>query len=86
MQSGAALVVICLAVVTLPPRSTAPMVAGCRLVGCSVVSGRPLRSRAVSGGVAARLCLPAARSGLPCPVPEVFSEDRRKSILFEQKT
>ena len=27
-------------VVTLPPRSTAPTVAGCRLVGCSVVSGR----------------------------------------------
>ena len=86
MQSGAALVVICLAVVTLPPRSTAPTVAGCRLVGCSVVSGRPLRSRAVAGGVAARLCLPAARSGLPCPVPEVFLRIARKSILFEQKT
>ncbi len=27
-----------LAVVTLPPRSTAPTVAGCHLVGCSVVS------------------------------------------------
>ena len=25
------------------------MVAGCRLVGCSVVSGRPLRSLAVAG-------------------------------------
>ena len=38
LQPGAALVVVCLAVVTLPPRSTAPTVAGCRLVGCSVVS------------------------------------------------
>ena len=47
LQPGAALVVVCLAVVTLQPRSTAPTVAGCRLVGCSVVSGRPLRSRAV---------------------------------------
>jgi hypothetical protein len=35
--------------VTLPPSSDAPAVAGCRLVGCSVVSGRPLRSRAVAG-------------------------------------
>ena len=35
------------AVVTLPPRSTGPAMAGCRLVGCSVVSGRPLCSRAV---------------------------------------
>ncbi len=43
-----ALVVVCLAVVTLPPRSTAPTVFGCRLVCCSVVSGRPLRSRAVA--------------------------------------
>jgi len=49
LQLGAALVVVCLAVVTLPPRSTAPAVAGCRLVGCSVVSGRSLRSRAVAG-------------------------------------
>jgi hypothetical protein len=40
------------AVVTLPPRSTRtiqPAVAGCRFVGCSVVSGRSLRSRAVAG-------------------------------------
>ena len=36
LQHGAALVVVCLAVVTLPPRSTAPAVAGCRLVGFSV--------------------------------------------------
>ena len=49
LQPGAALVVVRLAVVTLPPHSTAPAVAGCRLVGCSVVSGRSLRSRAVAG-------------------------------------
>ena len=49
LQPGAALVVVRLAVVTLPPRPTAPALAGCRLVGCSVVSGRPLRSRAVAG-------------------------------------
>jgi len=40
----------------LPCRSTAPAVAGCRLVGCSVVSGRPLRSRAVAG-VSQRVCV-----------------------------
>ena len=51
-----ALVVVCLAVVTLLPRSTAPTVAGCRLVGCSVVSGRPLRSRAVAG-VSLHVCV-----------------------------
>ena len=33
LQPGASLVVIRLAVVTFPPRSTAPAVAGCRLVG-----------------------------------------------------
>jgi hypothetical protein len=33
----------------LVTRSTTPTVAGCRLVGCSVVSRRPLRSRAVAG-------------------------------------
>jgi hypothetical protein len=49
LQPGAALVVVCLAVVTLQPSSTTQTVAGCSLVGCSVVSGRPLRSRAVSG-------------------------------------
>jgi hypothetical protein len=49
MQHGAALVVNRLAVVTLPPHSTALAVAGCRLVGCSVVSGLPLRSYAVAG-------------------------------------
>jgi hypothetical protein len=49
LQPGAAHVIVRLAVVTLPPRSTAPAVAGCRLVGCGVVSGRPLRSRAVAG-------------------------------------
>jgi hypothetical protein len=56
LQPGAALVVVCLAVVTLPPRSTALTVAGCRLVGCSVVSGRPLRSRAVAG-VSLHVCV-----------------------------
>jgi hypothetical protein len=45
---GAVDVVVRLAVVTLPPCSTTPAVAGCRLVDCSVVSGRPLRSRAVA--------------------------------------
>ena len=43
LQPGAALVVFCLAVVTLQPRSNAPAVAGCGLVGSSVVSGLPLR-------------------------------------------
>jgi hypothetical protein len=41
--------VVRLAVVTLSPHSTAPAVAGCRLVGCRAVIGRPLRSRAVTG-------------------------------------
>jgi hypothetical protein len=49
LQPGAALVVVRLAVVTLKTRSTAPAVAGCFLVGCSVVRGLPLRSRAVVG-------------------------------------
>ena len=43
-------------IVTLPPRSTAPTVAGCRLVGCSVVSGRSLRSHAVAG-VSQHVCI-----------------------------
>ena len=55
LQPGAALVVVCLAVVTPPPRSTAPA-AGCRLVGCSVVSRLPLRSCAVAG-VTQRVCV-----------------------------
>ena len=38
LQSRAALVVIYLADVTLQPRSNSPAVAGCRLVGCSVIS------------------------------------------------
>jgi hypothetical protein len=37
LQPGDALVIVCLAIVTLPPRSTPPAVAGCHLVGCSVV-------------------------------------------------
>ncbi len=49
LQPGTALIVVCLAVVTLLPSSTAPTVAGCRLVGCSVVRGLPLRSCDVSG-------------------------------------
>jgi hypothetical protein len=76
LQPGAALVVVRLAVVTLPPRSTAPAVAGCRLVGCSVVSRGSLRSQKrvstqsrCGGGVAALPRRPGARSGLPCPVP-----------------
>jgi hypothetical protein len=49
LQPGAALVVVHLAVVTLQPRFTAPTVAGCFLVGCSVVRGLPLCSCAVTG-------------------------------------
>ena len=48
LQPGTALVIVCLAVMTLPPSFTAPTVAGFRLVGCGVVSGLPLRSRAVA--------------------------------------
>jgi hypothetical protein len=69
LQPGTALVVVCLAVVTLPPRSTAPTVAGCRLFGCSVVSGRPLRSRAVAG-VSLHVCVglgPVLASHAPSP-------------------
>jgi hypothetical protein len=60
-----ALVVARLAVVTLQPQSTEPSVAGCRLVGCSVISRGPLHSLYV----AASLHQPGARSGLQCPVP-----------------
>ena len=56
LQPGAALVVVCLAVVTLPPSSTAPAVTGCRLVGCSVVSGLPLHSHDVAG-VSQHVCV-----------------------------
>jgi hypothetical protein len=62
-------VVVCLAVVTLPPRSTASTVAGCRLVGCSVVSRWPLRSRAVAG-VSLHVCVglgPVLASHAPSP-------------------
>ena len=38
-----------LAVVPLPPRSTAPVVVGCCLLGFSVIIGRPLHRRAVAG-------------------------------------
>ena len=37
LKPGAALVVICLALVTLQPLSTVPTVTGCHLVGCSGV-------------------------------------------------
>ena len=56
LQPWTALVVVCLAVVTLPPRSTAPMVAGCSLFGCSVVNRQPLCSSAVSG-VSLHVCV-----------------------------
>ncbi len=49
LQPGAALVVVRLAIVTLPPCSTAPAVSGCRLVGYRVVSGLSLYSSDVSG-------------------------------------
>ena len=42
LQLGAALVVLRLAVVTLPPSSTVPAVAGCRLDDSSVIRGWPL--------------------------------------------
>jgi hypothetical protein len=73
LQPGAALVVVCLAVVTLPPRSTTPTVAGCCLVGCSVVSGRPLRSRAVAG-LSRHVCVclgPVLASYAPSPLAAV---------------
>ena len=74
LRPGAALVVVCLAVVPLQPRSTAPTMTGCCLVGgceggCPVEGGRPLRSRAVAGVVVGRLCWLGARPGLPCPEP-----------------
>ena len=62
LQPVAVLVVVRRAIVTLPPRSTAPAVAGCRLVGCSVVSELPLRSCAVA------VVSQRVRVG-PCPVP-----------------
>ena len=49
LQPGAVLVLVCLTVVTLQTSSTTPTVAGCRLVGCSVVSRLPLCSHAVVG-------------------------------------
>jgi hypothetical protein len=70
LQPGAALVVVCLAIVTLQSRSTAPTLAGCCLVACCVVSGLSLRSQSrCGGGITARLRRPGVRSGLPCPVP-----------------
>jgi hypothetical protein len=50
-------IVICLsALPACVPRSTALTVTGCRVVGCSVVIGRPLRSRAVAG-VSLHVCV-----------------------------
>jgi hypothetical protein len=69
LQPGTVLVVICLAVVTLLRRSTAPTVAGCRLVGCSVISGQPLHSRDVAG-VSLQVCVglgPVLASHAPSP-------------------
>ena len=69
LQPGAALVVIHLAVVTVPPRSTAPAVSGCRLVVCSVLSRLPLRSSVVTG-VLKHVCIglgPVLASRAPSP-------------------
>ncbi len=68
LQPGAALFVVRLSVGTLPPGYTAQAVAGCRLVGWGVVSGRPLRSRAVAG-VSQRVRVglgPVLASRAPC--------------------
>ncbi len=54
LQPGAALVVVCLAVVTLPPRSTSLAVAGFRLVGCSVCRQLNDSTQSRCGGVAQR--------------------------------
>jgi hypothetical protein len=57
------------AVVTLPSRSTTPVVAGCQWVGCSLVSRLPIRSRAVTG-VSHRVCVclgPVLASHAPSP-------------------
>ena len=56
LQPVAALVVIYLAVMTLQTQSTAPTVAGCCLVGCSVISGRSLCSHTVVG-VSRHVCV-----------------------------
>ena len=81
LQPWAALVIVCLAVVTLPPRSTAPAVSGCRLVGCSVVNGLPLRSRAVAGvSQHVYVCLGPVL-GLPCPVSASYSARRKQKHL-----
>ena len=49
LQPGAALVVVQLAVMILPTSSSTPAVAGCCLVGCSVVNGLTLCSHDVYG-------------------------------------
>ena len=68
LQPGAALVIVHFVVMTLPPSSTAPEVAGC-LVGCSVISGLSLRSDTVAG-VSQRVCVslgPVLASRAPSP-------------------
>ena len=68
---------------TLPPRSTAPTVAGCRLVGCSVVSGRPLRSRAVAGGSQC-VCVglgPVLSSRAPSPPAAAAAAWRERGLV-----
>jgi hypothetical protein len=68
LQTGAALVVVCLPVMTLPPCSTAPTVLTVVWLA-SVVSGLPLCSRAVSG-VSQHVCVclrPVLASHAPSP-------------------
>jgi len=84
LQPGTALVLVCLAVVTLPPQSTAPTVAGCCLVGCSVVSGLPLRSRAVTG-VSLHVCVslgPVLASHAPSPPAAATAAWRGRGSVF----
>jgi hypothetical protein len=88
LQPGTALVVVCLAVVTLPPQSTAPTVAGCRLVGYSVISGLPLHSSAVAG-VSLHLCVclgPVLVSHAPSPPAAAAAAWRGRGSLFSSTT
>ncbi len=70
-------------VVTLQPHSTSPTVAGCRLVGCSVVSGRSLRSRAVTG-VSLHICVclgPVLASHAPSPPAAAIAVWRGRGLV-----
>ena len=83
LQPVAALVVIYLAVMTLQTQSTAPTVAGCCLVGCSVVSGLPLRSRVVTG-VSQHVCVclgPVLASHAPSPPAAAAATWRRRGQI-----